>query len=55
VDFLGRPAYDYDLGGEPPMRGRIFRYGSRLYVVTVQSKGVDRVFDELMRSFTVAG
>jgi hypothetical protein len=55
VEFQGRPAFDYDVGADPLMRGRVFRYGARLYVVTVQAtKGANRVLDELMRSFKIA-
>jgi hypothetical protein len=53
ITFAGGPAYDYDGVTKEPFRGRVFRYGSRVYVVTVQAKGADRVFDELMRSFSV--
>jgi hypothetical protein len=55
VDFDGKPSYEYDLGSRPPMRGRVFRRGARLFVVTVQSKGADRVLDTVMASFTPAG
>jgi hypothetical protein len=56
VTFEGNAAYDYDGVTKEPFRGRVFRYGSRVYVVTVQSTaGVGRVFDELMRSFKIAG
>ena len=55
VGFEGKPSYEYDLGSSPPMRGWIFRRGSRVYVVTVQSKRADRVLDTLRASLTTAG
>jgi hypothetical protein len=54
VEFDGGTAYDFDLPASLPHRGRIFRHGSRVYVVTVQSEGSGYVFDELMRSFKLA-
>jgi hypothetical protein len=54
VTFDGRRAYDYDAAGTRPLRGRIFRRGSRVYIVTVRSAGAAPVFDALMRSFRAA-
>ena len=51
ITFEGRPAYDYQAAGSHPLRGRIFRRGSSVYIVTVRSAGTDAVFDALMRSF----
>jgi hypothetical protein len=54
VTFAGQPAFDFEGAGGRTVRGRIFLRGARLYVVTVESDGADKVFDELMRSFTPA-
>ncbi len=55
IDFAGAPAYDYDLGGDPPMRGRIFRRANRIYVVTVQAKSAGTVLGAVMDSFVPGG
>jgi hypothetical protein len=54
VTFAGQSAFDFEGAGGRPVRGRIFLRGARLYVVTVESDGADKVLDELMRSFTPA-
>jgi hypothetical protein len=54
VTFAGQPAFDFEGSQVRPLHGRTFLRGARLYVVTVESDGADRVFDELMRSFTPA-
>jgi hypothetical protein len=55
ANFEDKPSYAYDLGSMPPMRGRIFRRGTRVYVVTVQSKNAGPVLDAVLGSFTIAG
>jgi hypothetical protein len=53
VTFLGRTAYDFDLGLRtgPPIHGRVFLVQHRLYTITVQSNSVLTVFNALVRSF----
>jgi hypothetical protein len=53
--FDDKPAYAFQAEGPSPIAGRVFRRGTRVYVVIVQSKGADRVLDAVLHSFRLAG
>ena len=53
--FDDKPAYSFHVDGPRPTAGRIFRRGSRVYVVSVESNGAGHVLDAVLRSFTIDG
>jgi hypothetical protein len=55
VSFDDKPAYAFRVDGRRPLQGRVFRRGTRVYVVIVESAGARRVLDTLLSSFTLAG
>ena len=55
VSFDDKPAYKFHVDGPHPMTGRVFRRGTRVYVVSVQSKGAGHVLDMVLHSFKLDG
>jgi hypothetical protein len=55
VAFDAKPAYAFRVSGVRPIAGRVFRRGTRVYVVIVQAQGAGPVLDAVLRSFKLDG
>jgi hypothetical protein len=55
ASFDDEPAYEFHVDGPRPITGRVFRRGTRVYVVSVQSKSAGHVLDTVLHSLTLDG
>jgi hypothetical protein len=55
ASFDDKPAYEFHVDGPRPITGRVFRRGTRVYVVSVQSKSAGHVLDTVLHSLKLDG